>query len=89
MYLFTMSENKDNKKTENHKENLVEITNEYNENGRPRYESESILDVAMDRAKSGTKVIINKVNDTDKNLGYAYNKNKTIKIITQKIKYKS
>ena len=31
MYLFTISENKDNKKTENHKENLVEITNEYNE----------------------------------------------------------
>lgn len=36
MCLFTMSENKDNKKTENHKGNLVEITNEYNENGRPQ-----------------------------------------------------
>jgi len=55
MYLFTISENKDNKKTENHKENLVEITNEYNENGRPQYESESILDVAMDKAKAELK----------------------------------
>ena len=36
----------------------------------------------MDKAKGGTKFIINKVNDTDKNLGYVYNKNKTIEIIT-------
>lgn len=78
MYPFTMSENKDNKKTENHKENLVDITNSYNKDERTQYESESILDVAMDKAKGGTKVIINKVNDTDKNLGYVYNKNKTI-----------
>jgi len=55
MYLFTISENKDNKKTENHKENLVKITNGYNENGRPQYECESILDVAMDKAKAELK----------------------------------
>ena len=86
MYLFTMSENKVNKKTENHKENLVDITNSQDKDERTRYESESILDVAMDKAKGGTKVIINKVNDTDKNLGYVYNKNKTIEIITQENK---
>ncbi len=86
MYLFTMSENKVNKKTENHKQNLVDITNSQDKDERTRYESESILDVAMDKAKGGTKVIINKVNDTDKNLGYVYNKNKTIEIITQENK---
>ena len=82
MYLFTMSENKNNKKTENHKENLVDITNSWNDDERTQCEYERILDVAMDKAKGGTKVIINKVNDTDKNLGYVYNKNKTIEIIT-------
>jgi hypothetical protein len=40
----------------------------------------------MDKAKGGTKVIINKVNDTDKNPGYVYDKNKTIEIITQENK---
>jgi hypothetical protein len=72
-----MSENEDNKKTENRGENLVDITNEYKENERPQDESESVLDEAVDRVKAGTKAVINKVKDTDKDLGAEYNKRKT------------
>ena len=46
-----MSENKNNKKIENRGENLVDITNEYNKNGRPQDESESVLDEAVDKVK--------------------------------------
>ena len=73
-----MSENPDDKKTENRGENLVDITNEYNENERPQDESESVLDEAVDKVKAGTKAVINKVKDTDKDLGAEYNKEKTI-----------
>lgn len=72
-----MSENQNNKKTENRGENLVNITSEYNENGRPQDESESVLDEAVDKVKAGTKAVINKVKDTDKDLGAEYNKEKT------------
>ena len=75
---FIMSENPDDKKTENRGENLVDITNEYNENERPQDESESVLDEAVDKVKAGTKAVINKVKDTDKDLGAEYNKEKTI-----------
>jgi hypothetical protein len=74
-----MSENQDDKKTENRGENLVDMTNEYNENERPQDESESVLDEAVDKVKAGTKAVINKVKDTDKDLGAEYNKEKTIK----------
>ncbi|CAN5802889.1 hypothetical protein BH23THE1_BH23THE1_23870 [soil metagenome] len=73
-----MSENKDNEKTENRGEKLVDLTNEYNENERPQDESESVLDEAVDKAKAGTKAVINKVKDTDKDLDTEYNKEKTI-----------
>jgi hypothetical protein len=43
-----VSENQGNKKTENRGENLVDITNDYNENERPQDESESVLDEAVD-----------------------------------------
>ncbi len=73
-----MSEDQDNKKNENRGENLVEITNEYNENDRPQDESEGVLDEAVDKVKAGTKAVINKVKDTDKDLGAEYDKEKTI-----------
>ena len=73
-----MSENQDNEKTENRGEKLLGVTNEYNENERPQDESESVLDEAVDKVKSGTKAVINKVKDTDKDLGAKYNKEKTI-----------
>ncbi|WP_144728437.1 hypothetical protein [Candidatus Nitrosocosmicus arcticus] len=83
-----MSENDNNKKTENRGEKLVDITNEYNENERPQDESESVLDEAVDKVKAGTteavdkvkagtKAVVNKVKDTDKDLGNEYNKEKT------------
>ena len=83
-----MSKNQNNKKIENRGENLVDITNEYNVNGRPQDDSESVLDEAVDKVKAGTeavsnkvkagtKAVSNKVKDTDKDLGAEYNKEKT------------
>ena len=72
-----MSENKNNKKIENRGENLVVITDDYNKNERPLDESESVLDEAVDKVKAGTKAVINKVKDTDKDLGSEYNREKT------------
>jgi hypothetical protein len=77
-YHFMMSENQNDKKTENRGEKLLDVTNEYNENERPQDESESVLDEAVDKVKAGTKAVINKVKDTDKDLGAEYNKEKTI-----------
>ncbi len=74
---ITMSENQNNKKIENRGENLVDITNEYNKSGRPQDESESVLDETVDKVKAGTKAVINKVKDTDKDLGDEYNKEKS------------
>ena len=73
-----MSENQNNKKVENRGENLVDITDDYNKNERPQDESESILDEAVDKVKAGTKAVVNKVKDTDKDLGKEYNKEKTL-----------
>ena len=73
-----MSENQNDKKTENRGEKLLDVTNEYNENERPQDEPESVLDEAVDKVKAGTKAVINKVKDTDKDLGAEYNKEKTI-----------
>ena len=73
-----MAENQNDKKTENRGEKLLDVTNEYNENERPQDESESVLDEAVDKVKAGTKAVINKVKDTDKDLGAEYNKEKTI-----------
>ena len=73
-----MSENQNNKKVENRGENLVDITDDYNKNERPQDESESVLDEAVDKVKAGTKAVVNKVKDTDKDLGDEYNKEKTI-----------
>ena len=72
-----MSENKNNKKIENRGENLVDITNEYNKNERPQDESESVLDGAVDKVKAGTKAVVNKVKDNDKDMGTEYNREKT------------
>jgi hypothetical protein len=72
-----MSENKNNKKIENRGENLVDITNEYNKNERPQDESESVLDGAVDKVKAGTKAVVNKVKDKDKDMGTEYNREKT------------
>jgi len=60
--------------TENRGEKLLDVTQEYNENERPQDESESVLDEAVDKVKAGTKTVINKVKDTDKDLGAKYNK---------------
>ena len=76
-YRFTMS-NQSNEKTENRGEKLLDVTNEYNENERPQDESESVLDEAVDKVKTGTNAVINKVKDTDKDLGAEYNKEKTV-----------
>jgi len=72
-----MSENRFNKVTENRGEYLVDITNKYNENERPKNEPERNLDETVNKVKAGTKAVINKVKDTDKDLGSEYNKEKT------------
>jgi len=72
-----MSENRFSKVTENRGEYLVDITNKYNENERPKNEPERNLDETVNKVKAGTKAVINKVKDTDKDLGSEYNKEKT------------
>lgn len=72
-----MSENRFNKVTENRGEYLVDITNRYNENERPKNEPERNLDETVNKVKAGTKAVINKVKDTDKDLGSEHNKEKT------------
>jgi len=72
-----MPENRFNKVTENRGEYLVDITNKYNENQRPQDESESVLDETVNKAKAGTKAVINKVKDTEQDVGSEYNKEKT------------
>ena len=37
----------------------------------------SVLDETVDKVKAGTKAVINKVKDTDKDLGDEYNKEKS------------
>ena len=71
------SNNNDNGNVENRGENLVNTTNEYNENERPEDESESILDETVDKVKAGTKAVINKVKESGQNLNSEYNKEKT------------
>ena len=73
-----MSESQNDEMTKNRGEKLLDVTQEYNENERPQDESESVLDEAVDKVKSGTKAVINKVKDTDKDLGAEYNKEKTV-----------
>lgn len=70
------SENNKNEKTVNRGENLVNVTNDYNENERPNDESESILDEAVDKVKAGAKAVINKAKDTGKDINSEYNKEK-------------
>lgn len=71
------SNNNDNGNVENRGENLVNTTNEYNENERPEDESESILDETVDKVKAGTKAVINKVKESGQNLNSEYNNEKT------------
>ena len=78
VYHFTMSESQNDEMTKNRGEKLLDVTQEYNENERPQDESENVLDEAVDKVKAGTKTVINKVKDTDKDLGAKYNKEKTI-----------
>lgn len=63
-----MSENQNGKRTQKRGENLVGITNENNDNERPQDELESLMDDVVDMIKVGTKAIITKVKDTDKDL---------------------
>ena len=72
--------NQYNKKIEIRGDYLVDITNKYNENERPQNESERNLDETVNKVKAGTKAVINKVKDTDKDLGPEYNKEKQQKI---------
>jgi len=73
-----MSENENNnEKTENRGENLVNVTNEYNENERPDDDqNESILDETVGKVKAGAKAVINKAKDTGRDINSQYNKEK-------------
>jgi len=66
-----MSESQNDEMTKNRGEKLLDVTQEYHENERPQDESENVLDEAVDKVKAGTKTVINKVKDTDKDLGAA------------------
>lgn len=68
MLILVIPENENNKSKEKRGENLVDITNEYNENERSRYESDRVLDEAVDEVKSITRGVINRVKDTIRTL---------------------
>lgn len=52
------------KRIENRGENLVDTTNEYNKDGRPQDEPESVLNETVDKVKAATKAVTKKVEDT-------------------------
>ena len=66
MLILVIPENENNKRIEKRGENLVDITNECNENERSRYESDRVLDEAVDEVKSRTRGVINRVKYTIK-----------------------
>ena len=68
MLILVIPENENNKSIEKRGENLVDITNEYNENERSRYESDRVLDEAVNEVKSITRGVINRVKDTIRTL---------------------
>ncbi len=64
MLILVIPENENYNSIEKRGENLVDITNEYYENVLSRYESDRVLDEAVDDVKSGTRGVINRVKDT-------------------------
>ena len=71
-----MSENQNDKKIEDRGENLLDTTNEYITNERPKNESENILNKVVEKLKSITKVFTKKVKDNDKDLNTEFDNEK-------------
>lgn len=69
-----MPKNQITKDTKNRCEYLVDIANNYSENEKHHDEYESVLDATVNKVKAGTKAVINKLKDADKDLGSKYNK---------------
>ncbi len=67
-----MPMNQSNKDPENHCEYLVDIANNYNENEKLYDEYESVLDATVNKVKTETKSVINKLKDADTDLGSDY-----------------
>lgn len=72
-----MPKNQSNKETENRREYLVDIANNYNENEKHHHEYESVLNATVNKLKIETRAGINKLNDADKDLGSEYSKVRT------------
>ncbi len=65
-----MINSQNNKKIKNHGESFGDFTKEYSKNERPT--DESHLDRPVDKVKAGTKLVIDRVENTDKVLGTHY-----------------
>jgi hypothetical protein len=61
-----MTDNQNDKKMKDRGKNLLDITNEYIENERPKNRLDSILKLAVEKLKLRTKVFTKKVKDNDR-----------------------
>lgn len=73
---FVMTENQDNKKIEDCRENLLDITIKYTKNERPKNESKNISKRLVEKLKSRTIAFTKKVIDKDKDFNTELDKEK-------------
>ncbi len=69
-----MPKNQITKDTKNRCEYFVDIANNYSENEKHHDEYESVLDATVNKVKAGSKAVINKLKNADKDLGSEYSK---------------
>ena len=63
-----MIENQNGKRMRDRGENILDITIGYIGTEKPKNESERILNILVKKLKSGTRVLVKKVKDNDKDL---------------------
>ncbi len=71
-----MTENQDNKKIEDCRENLLDITIKYTKNERPKNESKNILKRLVEKLKSRKIAFTKKVIDKDKDFNTEFERKK-------------
>lgn len=80
-----MTENQYDKNIEDRGESLLDITNEYIENERPKNESVNILNMVVEKLKSRIKALTKKVKDNDKDLNIEFDMKKSKENCIQKV----
>jgi hypothetical protein len=74
-----MAENQNDKKIRDRGENLLDFTIGYIVNEKPKNESEGISNILVEKLKSGTRALVKKVKDNDKDLTTEFERKKARK----------